>query len=195
MGKTLKKNKFDIRLNFLRELYHAEISDDEIAESFNDIDLGKPQLVNFFANKCNFPKQKIFFDIKKCNTGYLRLEVEEVVKAVTSAGGIAVWAHPLGGEGEKILEPDEFYRRLEILIGCGIRGLECYYSRYTPAQENFLVNAATENNLLISGGSDYHGLNKRGIWLGKLCAEDFHVKISQLTILEKIFETLDTPHA
>ena len=42
----------------------------------------------------------------------------------------------------------------------GIKGLECYYSRYNKEEFDFLVDCAKKNNLLISGGSDYHGKNK-----------------------------------
>lgn len=69
----------------------------------------------------------------------------------------------------------------------GIQGLECYYSRYTNEQEKFLAESARKNNLLISGGSDYHGLNKN-ISLGELGTESHAVKIYRRTILQKIFE-------
>ena len=103
---------------------------------------------------------------------------------MTTSGGIAVWAHPLGGEREEILTATEFRKRLDELVAYGIQGLECYYSRYTAEQEKFLVSAAEEKGLLISGGSDYHGTNKENISLGKLCSENVKVSASQLTILQ-----------
>lgn len=187
MGKELQKAKFDIRLKYLCELYGVTVTADEIAENFADESFGKPQLVNFLAQKCGLAKGKIYHDVKKCRVGGMRLKVEDVVKAVTVAGGIAVWAHPLGGEGERRILPEEFEERLEVLKACGIHGIECYYSRYTPYETRFLVDAANKNNLLISGGSDYHGRNKKNISLGELGTEFPAVKINQLTILQEVF--------
>ena len=50
-----------------------------------------------------------------------------------------------------------------------IEGLECYYSRYNQEEINFLITCAEKNNLIISGGSDYHGTNKT-VEIGKLSA-------------------------
>ena len=47
----------------------------------------------------------------------------------------------------------------------GIQGLECYYSRYTEKEVRFLLDTAKKYDLLVSGGSDYHGEN-RGVQLG-----------------------------
>lgn len=97
-----------------------------------------------------------------------RIDTKTAVDAIRSAGGIPVWAHPLGGEGEKRLSSEKFENLLETLIVYGIRGLECHYSRYSPEESAFLVSTARERGLIITGGSDYHGRNKRGIDLGGL---------------------------
>ena len=65
-------------------------------------------------------------------------------------------------------------------------GLECYYSRYNSEEIEFLISCAKEKNLLISGGSDYHGSNKNNIQIGCLCTEDLLVDLEKLTILNKI---------
>ena len=68
-------------------------------------------------------------------------------------------------------------------MGAGIKGLECYYSRYTMAQVKLLVELAKKNGLYISGGSDYHGKNKT-VMLGELNAEDVSVTSDMLTVLK-----------
>ena len=67
----------------------------------------------------------------------------------------------------------------------GIKGLECHYSRYTNAEAKFLVNVAKENNLFITGGSDYHGTNK-DIPLAKLNVENIYVSANKLTIIKEL---------
>ena len=113
-------------------------------------------------------------------------EVEAAVndhQAILHAGGIPIWAHPLGGEGEKPLSAEKFQAQLHCLMGLGIQGMECHYSRYETAQREFLMAQARANGLLISGGSDYHGTNKRGLSLGMLSADGAHVCTDSLTVL------------
>ncbi len=38
---------------------------------------------------------------------------------------------------------------------------ECFYTTFSKEQEDYILNIAKQRNLLISGGSDYHGLNKK----------------------------------
>ena len=65
----------------------------------------------------------------------------------------------------------------------GIKGLECYYSRYNDDEISLLKRLAKENNLLISGGSDYHGTNKQNITLAKLNVDNKYVDSKELTVL------------
>jgi hypothetical protein len=100
-----------------------------------------------------------------------RIEAETAVRAIEAAGGISVWAHPLGGEGEKRLTDEQFEAQLETLLGYGIRGMECWYSRYSMEEVRFLCSRAAEHGLIVTGGSDYHGMNKTGLDLGMLNTE------------------------
>lgn len=45
-------------------------------------------------------------------------------------------------------------------------GVECFYTTFNEEQTNYLISFARDNNLLISGRSDYHGLNKKDHNLG-----------------------------
>ena len=54
------------------------------------------------------------------------------------------------------------------MLEAGIEGIECYYSRYNADEIKFLVDCAKENNLLISGGSDYHGDEGTRARMGRL---------------------------
>ena len=120
-----------------------------------------------------------------CKTGNTRFTGEEGINAIVSAGGIPVWAHPLGGEGEVHSSPEEFFKKLDVMKSFGIRGLECYYSRYNDEEIEFLVECASKNGLLITGGSDYHGSNK-DIPIGKLNTENKPIDSAKLTLLEAL---------
>lgn len=186
-GCELRKKQLDIRLNYLSKIHNINFVDEDIKAICISTVVGKPHIANFVAEKYGINKDKIYKDLRKCYVGDARQDAENVIKAIKEAGGIAIWAHPLGGEGEPLLSQAEFENRLQELINLGIQGLECYYSRYTNEQEQFLSVTTQANNLLISCGSDYHGTNKT-ISLGTLGAEFPQIKIHQLTILQKIFE-------
>lgn len=47
-----------------------------------------------------------------------------------------------------------------------IDGIECYHSSFADNQSSRLVKLCKRKSLLISGGSDYHGLNKPDIDIG-----------------------------
>ena len=119
-------------------------------------------------------------------TGNSRINAELAVKAIISSGGVPIWAHPLGGEGEKELSQEKFFEVLSELISFGIKGLECYYSKYGIQKCGWLAEIAGEKNLYISGGSDYHGKNKN-IPLGKLNYENINIDSQKINII-KILE-------
>ena len=71
------------------------------------------------------------------------------------------------------------------MLQAGIRGLECYYSRYSRDEITFLLNAAERHHLLVSGGSDYHGTVKT-IQAGTLSTDPITVTEDDLTVLSAI---------
>ena len=86
----------------------------------------------------------------------------EAVSLIREAGGIAVAAHL-----HLIKKPDdELKEYLKELIPYGLDGVEGYYTDYTPDMEQRYRSMAKELNLVISGGTDYHGANKPHISIG-----------------------------
>lgn len=141
-----------------------------------------------------------------------RIPVRMAISGILSSGGVPVWAHPLGGEGEKHLSKEEFERRLRYLVGReaadggseadkasgaeaaeraageklpAIMGIECWYSRYCEEEVNFLLEEAKKFGLLVSGGSDYHGTVKN-IRPGEMNTFGKPVFSEQLTVAEEL---------
>lgn len=87
-----------------------------------------------------------------------RMTPLEGVKLIKEAKGLATIAHPL-----------LFMQRgvLEDLIGglktYGLDGLEVYYPTHTPADVTRLAEIARKHRLIATGGTDYHGANKKGV--------------------------------
>lgn len=91
---------------------------------------------------------------------YQKKDHADIVKKILQWKGIPVLAHL--SLVAKDLQDDIFHECRET----GLRGLEVYYPRFNEQQTNKLMGMAKEYKLLISGGSDFHGINKPDIELG-----------------------------
>jgi 3',5'-nucleoside bisphosphate phosphatase len=90
------------------------------------------------------------------------LEPEEAARWIREAGGIPLVAHP-GRFGGKGFAWNEAMRDLQRR---GLEGFEGYYGEYQPAQQRYFTQLAADLDMVLSGGSDYHGANKPGLRLG-----------------------------
>lgn len=187
-GKFLRRKKLETRIDYLKEKWRIELTEEELNWLYSRRSVVKTHFANILANRGlgnnNVEIMKKYLD--GCKTGNTRLNIEEAINAITESGGIPIWAHPLGGEGEIHLTPEKFLPKLDKMIGYGIKGLECFYSRYSENEANFLTDCASKHHLLISGGSDFHGKNKTGIKLGQLSSDNTFPKNSIISILHKI---------
>ena len=77
----------------------------------------------------------------------------EAVSLIRQAGGLAVLAHPIQNDPELTRLP----LVLAGLVPAGLDGLEVYYPTHSHKIKKKLRALAEQNNLLLTGGSDYHG--------------------------------------
>ena len=182
-GNELRHEKFFKRIEFLRDKFNITFTEEEIENLLKIPSVGKPHLGNLIVKK-NFASTRaeaIEKFIDKCKTGNDKVDADFAINSINNSGGVAVWAHPLGGEREEELSREKFLEILDELISYGLKGLECYYSKYEISKCEWLADIAKEKNLYISGGSDCHGKNKN-IPLGKLNFEDENINQEFLTI-------------
>lgn len=86
----------------------------------------------------------------------------QAVHLILEADGIPILAHPpLYHMGKERLE-----KLVASLTKEGLQGIEAIYSSYTPQDEREMLRLASQYDLLLSGGSDFHGANKPGLDLG-----------------------------
>ncbi|NLC87560.1 MAG: PHP domain-containing protein [Clostridiaceae bacterium] len=85
---------------------------------------------------------------------------EEASKMIKDSGGLVFIPHiyEYRQNSERILN--------HILENYKFDGIECYYTTFSEEQRDKLLNICDERKLLISGGSDYHGKNKKDVELG-----------------------------
>lgn len=85
---------------------------------------------------------------------YEKFSAIEGIHLLRSAGAVAVWAHPYlfrGGEVEQVLP---------VLVDEGLQGIEVYHPHHSPTQREKLLALAKQYNLLVTGGSDFHGTSQ-----------------------------------
>ncbi|MDR1946309.1 MAG: PHP domain-containing protein [Desulfovibrio sp.] len=72
----------------------------------------------------------------------------------------------------------------------GLTALEAYHSDHNPEQTRICLELARKHGLLLTGGSDYHGENKKDVALGR-GRGDLRVPMSLLTELESFVAGAD----
>jgi hypothetical protein len=88
-----------------------------------------------------------------------RFSPREAIKLVKAVGGIPVLAHPYTLNNDALIP---------LFIDYGLMGLEVYYPEHSQSMINFYLNLARTHDLLVTGGSDFHGDAKPELKLGSL---------------------------
>lgn len=83
----------------------------------------------------------------------------QAVKLILKVGGIPVLAHPILYH----LSDARLDTLVKELKEAGLVAIEAVYSTYNTAEERQIRGLATKYDLLISGGSDFHGTTKPGL--------------------------------
>ena len=181
-GRRLRQEKMERRLERLSEVYGITLTEGEFSWLSGQNSPGKPHLGRILMNRGLGATldECIQAYLKKDAPGRDRIEAKTAIAAIEAAGGVSVWAHPLGGEGEKRLTADAFEAQLTTLLGYGLRGMECHYSRYDLEEIRFLLSRAA--GLIVTGGSDYHGANKPGLTLGMLNCQNSPADLDPLPL-------------
>jgi predicted metal-dependent phosphoesterase TrpH len=103
-----------------------------------------------------------------------RVPMAEAISTIRDAGGIAVLAHPyLTG----LTDPKTFEAFLQTLKTMGLGGIEALYPGHTEAATAEYCRLARKYDLIISGGTDFHGEVTPGIQMG-VGDGSFHVPYS-----------------
>ena len=93
------------------------------------------------------------------------LKIDEIVELVHNSGGIVSLAHP------KLICDDNLVE--EICSNHNIDALEVFYPFHNLEDTLRYMNLAEKYNLLVTGGSDFHGTNSRYVKnLGEFTIED-----------------------
>ncbi len=101
----------------------------------------------------------------------LKMSFREAVDLIHESGGLAVLAHPGLNRTDDVI-PE--------LVSCGLDGIECFHSRHSPSTTQHYLRVAAEYSLLVTGGSDCHGMNK-----GKPLIGSVHLPYERVALLKE----------
>lgn len=159
----LKNNSLQKILSLIEQIkkdYGIIFDYEEIKELINsNHNLGRPDLAMLLLKRGLVSSIREGFDkylndandkVKGMNK---KLTYQECLSLIINSGGIPVLAHPKTLK----LDKEELIELLNNMKKCGLRGIEVYHSTHNQEERELYEFLANEFDLLISGGSDYHG--------------------------------------
>lgn len=191
MMEVLKNN----RINSLLSTYVQLKNDTGINFTYGEIinivnakhNIGKPDLA-LVLMKNNYVKSVREAFNKYLNPAYEKVRKynkgvypEECLNIIKEANGISVLAHP----NSLKLNNRELEDKVKELISMGLQGIEVYHPDLSEEERKFYLHLANKYDLLISGGSDYHGPKiKPDIELGHGTNNNIH--ITELSLVKEL---------
>ena len=94
---------------------------------------------------------------RSCYVPYNVFSVEETLRVIHAAKGMAILAHPHLIRQKYVAKE---------LLSLAFDGIEGYYSRLSKDRENYWIYRALERKWILTGGSDFHGSIKAQTQLG-----------------------------
>lgn len=151
----------------LRGFGFEKITEDALLEAFDNAVITRAHIAKFMVD-CGYVKsreeafQRYIGDNCPCYVERERISPGKAVKLIIEFGGVPVLAHPLLYKlGTEMLDA-----LVVSLKEDGLKGIEAIYSNYNWREQRRLKLLAKKHELIFTGGSDYHGTNKKNIKLG-----------------------------
>ncbi len=135
----------------------------ELAEISGVGQTGRPHIARLLMNHGVVRSMPQAFDeyLKKDTKAYVArfaYSAEEAIGLIVSAGGLAVLAHPVQVDRSLNSLPT----LLPVLKAYGLEGVETYYPTQSKKMRKKIRKVAEVLDLVMTGGSDYHGAIRPG---------------------------------
>nr|MBF0223249.1 PHP domain-containing protein [Desulfobulbaceae bacterium] len=157
-ARTERNEKIFLRLNRLG----IKLSLSDISNSHNpSSQIGRPHIAQLLVNKRVVKSERDAFSryLKKNAAAYVQraqMPTATAIAAIRAAGGIAVLAHPASlGLSEKSLA-----QLIDQLKEDGLTGVEIFHPLQSDKNIAFLEKLCHKNDLVTTGGSDFHGRDR-----------------------------------
>jgi len=145
-----------------------DITFDEVLKASGGGQVGRPHFAQVLIEKGYVRSFQEAFDrfLKKGASAYvekMRFSAEESIHFINEANGVAVLAHPNTLQLNGYSELENLILRL---VKTGLRGIEAYYPEHSAQEVAQYKTLAERHGLLVTGGTDYHGIEKNGLDIG-----------------------------
>ena len=186
-----RKLLFLRRTEYLTKMRGVKFNANDVEALLNkNITLAAPHVEALLTKsgyaKDNLEARQLFLRpllVNKIEFGIKQLSLNECFEVILNAGGIPVLAHPCFIRAST----KQLRQLLYEWQALGLMGIEVYHSDHTTEQTQTYLKLANEIDLLISGGSDYHGsIVKPSIELGT--GINNNLDIRRLSIVDYINE-------
>ena len=146
----------------LRSLGLAIEAEDVFASAKEHGAIGRPHVAQALLKRGHVATLKEAFDRYIGNHGPAYVagsptSPRDAIRAIRSAGGIPVLAHPMYLKDDALIEQ---------MVRDGLAGIEVYHSSHSQELIKKYNALAERWHLLRTGGSDYHGAAKEGVAIG-----------------------------
>lgn len=147
----------------LRGLGIKNIELEEVCSLAKSSAVGRPHLAAVLVEKGIVTDRQTAFNKYLADSGaaYVpkyKQTPQDAIQWIQSLGGVAVLAHPALTQVDQLIPS---------LVEAGLKGLEVYYANTPNPIIRFYEGLAKKYNLLMTGGSDAHGKEKRNTFIGK----------------------------
>jgi hypothetical protein len=144
------------------------ISLEEVVREAGEGQPGRPHIAALLVKKGVVGSIDEAFDryLGNGKPGYVdksRIECSRAIELINTAGGIPVLAHPCLLELETEAQIEEL---LQELIVMGLKGLEVFFTDHTAEQTRRFAELAARHQLLMTGGTDFHGATLPDVRMG-----------------------------
>jgi len=163
-GRTVRNRRIVAKL---RDLGYDITIDDVLAQAGGEA-VGRPHIADALVARGLFPNRSAVFAALLHDGGAAyeerpRLAAAEAISLARDSGAVSVVAHPYTIDGNR-----ESYRGLfEELAALGLGGIEVEYPEHPLPLRETLTELARALDLVATGGSDFHGAGKPGIFVGR----------------------------
>lgn len=151
-----------VRQNRIREMcarlqaLGVDLPADDVFTLANCRSPGRPHVARALvqARACRSMDEAFDRFLKKDKPAFVpkfKMSCARAIELIHRAGGLAVMAHPALNHTDEIIPA---------IIDSGLDGIEVFHTKHTPAANRHYLDLARKFNLLVTGGSDCHGLSK-----------------------------------
>ena len=145
-----------------------ELSVEEVKAKAGSDSIGRPHVAQVLVEKGYVQDTREAFDryLKEGAPAYvprMLSDTRDVIAWIRNAGGVPVLAHPTWTR----CQGEPLHRLCAGLKEAGLLGLEVFYSSHNRKQTSRFLELAKRLDLLVTGGSDFHGAANPAIQVGR----------------------------